>query len=107
MHDIIKMKYHDYKRIGALYKKWKRIIKFIQIIAMPTTFSTITLGMVLLTPRFALCNWRVKSQLAFIKLVVIDSFHRDQRPGFPGIRVHLRGRGISEHIHQFWENCYF
>lgn len=29
MHDIIKMKGHDYKWIGALYKKGKIMIKFI------------------------------------------------------------------------------
>ena len=29
MHDIIKMKDHDYKWIGALYKKGKNMIKFI------------------------------------------------------------------------------
>jgi len=44
MHDIIKMKNHDYKWIGALYKKGKRNIKFIPIIAMLTTFSSITLS---------------------------------------------------------------
>jgi hypothetical protein len=29
MHDIIKMKDHDYRWIGALYKRWKKMIRFI------------------------------------------------------------------------------
>jgi hypothetical protein len=29
MHDIIKLKEHDYEWIGALYKKGKRMVKFI------------------------------------------------------------------------------
>jgi hypothetical protein len=29
MHDIIKMKDHDYRWIGSLYKRWKKMIRFI------------------------------------------------------------------------------
>jgi len=29
MHDIIKTKYHDYRWIGALYKRGKKMIRFI------------------------------------------------------------------------------
>jgi hypothetical protein len=43
MNDIIKMKDHDYKWICALYKKGKSD-NLSPIIAMPTTFSGITLS---------------------------------------------------------------
>jgi hypothetical protein len=41
-HDIIKLKDPNYRWIGALYKKGKKVVKFITNHNVATSFSTIT-----------------------------------------------------------------
>jgi hypothetical protein len=64
------------------------------------SYSFLFLSCGSVNPQICLYNWRVKSQLAFIKLVVRDKFSKDQSP-FSEVEAFQR------HIYQFWGKLLF